>query len=107
MEEVSFQHCPKDTNSVAHSLAKFSYNLQKVLLCDGDPADIILPGDVTHKDGSLFFCLRKGEDCGQIKIVRRSNNHGNVWANLESTRYAAANVALKSMHCKSKENGKQ
>jgi hypothetical protein len=45
--EVSFQHSSKDTNSVAHSLAKFGYNLQKVLLCDGDPPDIILPGDVT------------------------------------------------------------
>jgi hypothetical protein len=40
--EVSFHHCPKNANQVAHELAKFAYSSKETHVWDGDPPDFIL-----------------------------------------------------------------
>ena len=43
MEDVSFQHCMRDANQVAHQLAKHVYQSKENLVWDGDPPGFILP----------------------------------------------------------------
>jgi ribonuclease HI len=37
IESVSFQHCPRKANQVAHNLAKFAYDTKQTFSWDGDP----------------------------------------------------------------------
>jgi hypothetical protein len=39
---VSFLHCPREANKVAHNLARFSYNSDSIFLWDGDPPPLVL-----------------------------------------------------------------
>ena len=50
IDGVSFSHCPREANRVAHHLAKHSYDTQSAFDWDGDPPNFILPyviNDVT------------------------------------------------------------
>jgi hypothetical protein len=38
MEEVLFQHCNRDANQVAHSLARHVYESKEKLVWNGDPS---------------------------------------------------------------------
>jgi ribonuclease HI len=41
--KVTFEHCPREANSVAHELAKFCFQFSSSCICDGDPPRFILP----------------------------------------------------------------
>jgi ribonuclease HI len=43
MKEVLFQHCNRDANQVAHSLARHVYESKENLVWNGDPPKFILP----------------------------------------------------------------
>lgn len=40
---ISFQHYPRDTNKVAHTIARHVYDSNYVLVWDGDPPSFIMP----------------------------------------------------------------
>ena len=40
---ISFHHCLREANQVAHHLAKYSYESHTEFSWDGDPPDILLP----------------------------------------------------------------
>lgn len=47
---ITFQHCPRDANKVAHSLARHAYDSIATVFWDGDPPMFIMPlviNDVT------------------------------------------------------------
>jgi hypothetical protein len=39
---VSFQHCPREANKVAHNLGRLSFNSNNFFLWDGDPSPSVL-----------------------------------------------------------------
>jgi hypothetical protein len=39
---VSFKHCPRDSNRVAHNLARFSFDSNRVIVREDDPPDHVL-----------------------------------------------------------------
>jgi hypothetical protein len=41
--QVSFKHCHRDSNRVAHELATFAYCSNVTRVWDGDPPGLILP----------------------------------------------------------------
>jgi hypothetical protein len=43
MTDVSFHHCPRSANQVAHELAKFAYSSKETHVWDGDPPGFIFP----------------------------------------------------------------
>jgi hypothetical protein len=43
MNEISFQHCQRDANQVAHELVKFTFESNLCNSWDGDSPNFILP----------------------------------------------------------------
>ena len=43
IEGISFTHCPREANNVAHQLAKNSYDRKLDLIWDGGPPSFLLP----------------------------------------------------------------
>ena len=50
VSEISFAHCPREANRVAHHLAKYAFDSNTDVFWDGDPPSFIMPfviADVT------------------------------------------------------------
>jgi ribonuclease HI len=43
IDNISFNHCQREANQVAHQMAKYSYDTKESHAWDGDPPDFILP----------------------------------------------------------------
>jgi hypothetical protein len=73
---LSFLHCPREANKVAHNLARLSYNSDSIFLWDGDPppsvfSDVI--DDVWFKAASFrrtLFLTRVPKGTGRF-LMRR------------------------------------
>jgi hypothetical protein len=39
---ISFRHCPRDANKVAHNLGKYAYDMNNSVFWEGDPPGFIL-----------------------------------------------------------------
>ncbi|KAK1585196.1 hypothetical protein QYE76_017669 [Lolium multiflorum] len=55
MEEITFLHCHREANQVAHELAKLAYINRENRVWEGDPPDVILPFVIN--DVTLFTTL--------------------------------------------------
>ena len=59
INRISFQHCPRDANRVAHNLAKKAYTSKDSFTWDGDPPGFILAdviSDVTVLQNDVSLC---------------------------------------------------